>query len=453
MYVERLAWNPEMELMSEEKMRRLQWEKLKKMLEYVYEKSPFYRKKFDEAGIKPADIKNFDDFATKVPLTTKEELRDLQAQGYPFGTNLCCNYEDVVLVTASTGTTGKPTYTGVTQRDYQMWKECVKRTFWLAGMRPTDVYLHALALSTWISGYALIDSARELGATLVPVGVPVMAERLLMIAMDTKANAIACTPSYAEHLAERVRQILNRDPRELGFRKMCCGGEPGAGIPAVKKRIEEIWGCDLRDVMGTPEMIPADWVECRFKQGMHFVAREYCLNELVDPDTKAPMDLADGAEGSLVYTSLEKECAPLIRFEVGDRIKVFTSPCECGYPGIRISVIGRIDDMLKVKGVKTWPSAVKDVLSQMMPDVTGIFQIVLSEKPEAFAVRGPVRLRVEYGTSVTQEQLPGLKSRIADRIRTALVWSPDEVELVPEGTLPRAEMKARYIVIEPQEKK
>ena len=443
-----LCWNEEIELMSQEEMQDLQWKKLKKTLDFVYEKSAFYRNKFDEAGIKPSDIRSFDDFSYKVPVTTKEELRDMQKERYPLGSNMTVSSDRIVWVTASTGTTGKPTYTCCTRHDWEIWMEVLKRFFWLGGLRQSDIYLHALGLSTWIAGIPLTQAAREVGATVVSVGVPTPAERMLALIEDLGATTMACTPSYAEHFAERT-QAMGINARELGIRKIMAGGEPGAGTRSVKKKIEELWQCELLDICGTPEMIPGDKVECcDQKSGMHIVDRDFCYNEICDPKTKLPLDLKDGVEGALIYTSLDKEAGPLIRFDVQDQVKVLTTPCECGYPGIRVTVTGRYDDMLKIKGVKVWPATIKDVLATFSPRVTSQFKIVLREKTTAFRVVGPTKLRVEYGPEVKEQGIETLRAEISDKIRAVTLWAPEIIEMVPPGTILSAQFKANYIEIE-----
>lgn len=444
---ERLAWNEEMELMPEDKMRDIQWRKLKETLDFTYQNSPFYRKKWDEAGVSPSDIRSFDDFSAKIPVTTKDDLRTMQKERYPLGSNSTVPMEDIVWVTASTGTTGKPTYTCCTQQDWAMWMECVNRTMWLGGIRPNDVHFHALGLSNWISGISCTQGARQIGATVVSVGVPTPAERMLMLAQDLGATSMVCTPSYAEHFGERL-QRMGLDPKSLGIRKFLCGGEPGAGIPAVKERIEALWGCSLRDLWGSPEMIPADKTECHLKQGMHIVNRDHCYNEICDPETRLPLDLKDGVEGAFIYTSLGKQAGPIIRFDVRDQVRVLTTPCECGYPGIRVTVTGRYDDMLKIKGVKVWPSTLKDIVSSFAPRVTSLFKIILSEKPTQFRVDGPTKLRIEYGPDVKESELEGLRKEIVEKVRTTTLWAPETVELVPPGSIPPPEFKAKYIEIE-----
>ncbi|NNK85874.1 MAG: hypothetical protein HKO91_10030, partial [Desulfobacterales bacterium] len=239
--IDKFVWNEEMELIPDDKMRDIQWNKLKNMLEYVYTNSKFYKSKFDKASVKPSDIKSFDDFSSKIPVTTKDDLRSMQKEGYPLGSNMTVPLEKIVWVTASTGTTGKPTYTCCTQKDWNMWMECIKRMFWLGGLRPGDVHFHALGLSNWISGISFTQAAREIGATVVSVGVPTPAERMLMLIQDIGATSMVSTPSYAEHLAERI-EGFGQNPKEIGIKKLVCGGEPGAGIPRVKEKIENLWG-------------------------------------------------------------------------------------------------------------------------------------------------------------------------------------------------------------------
>lgn len=233
-------------------------------------------KKFNEAGIHPDDINSFADFSRKVPVTTKAELRSMQAEGYPLGSNMTVSRTEIVWITASTGTTGKPTYTCCTKKDWEMWMECAKRMFWLGGLRPEDTHIHALGLSNWISGISFATAAREIGATVIPVGVPTPVDRMLMLIRDLKPTSIVCTPSYAEHLANKCQELLDLKPSELGLRKFFCGGEPGASIPSFRRKMENIWQCDMRDLMGSPEMICGDLIECRLKNGFQIVNREFC---------------------------------------------------------------------------------------------------------------------------------------------------------------------------------
>lgn len=446
--IEKEVWNEYWELMPEEEMKKIQWLKLKRILNFAYTSSSFYHKKFNEAGIHPDDIKSLEDFSQKVPVTTKAELRSMQAEGYPLGSNMTVSRAEIVWITASTGTTGKPTYTCCTKKDWEMWMECAKRMFWLGGLRPEDTHIHALGLSNWISGISFATAAREIGATVIPVGVPTPVDRMLMLIRDLKPTSIVCTPSYAEHLANKCQELLGINPAELGIRKFFCGGEPGASIPSFRRKMENLWQCDMRDLMGSPEMICGDLIECSFKNGFHIVNREFCYNEFCDPVTKTPIEMKDGAEGTRVYTALDKEAGPLIRFDVQDQCKIMVTPCVCGYPGIRFSVTGRYDDMLKIKGVKIWPSTIKDIISSFAPNLTGQFKLILSEKPELFTVTGPVKLKVEYAEGLTGADVENIKKELINRIRRSCLWAPENVIMSPPGSIPPAEFKAKYIEIE-----
>jgi len=255
-----------------------------------------------------------------------------------------------------------------------------------------------------------------------------------------KANVLHCTPSYAIYLANYCRNKLKLDPQSLGFKKIVSGAEPGAGIPSVRKKIQEDYDCILTEGMGNGDIAPIIFGECPQQQGMHFCAPEYIICELIDPETGTLLPFEDGIQGELVYTHIDRECCPLIRFRSRDMITVWTGPCECGRTGFRIRCTGRSDDMLIILGVNIFPSAIKDVVTSFRPRMTGEIQILL-EQPGP-KVEPPLKIRAEYAEPVSD---PGtLKSEIEQALRQKLVFRA-EVELVPEGTLPRFEAKAQLI--------
>jgi len=271
---------------------------------------------------------------------------------------------------------------------------------------------------------------------------------MLSVAKESHANVMVCTPSYVEHLAERVKEILDIEPKDFGLRKIGCSGEPGAGISAIRKRLEELWSADVRDRMGTPELMPGNRSECYCKNGMHNCAREFIYDEIVDPSTKESIEPNEGAEGAFVYSALGSQCYPLLRFYVNDHVKIATTSCECGYLGPTLLVVGRFDDMIKVKGLKIWPSAIKDIISTFIPKVTGEFRIMLEEELVGFALRGPFRLKVEYGYGLKGEEIKSLPAEISSKITEVLGFRPDLIEVVPPRTLPRSEFKAKYIEVQ-----
>jgi phenylacetate-CoA ligase len=230
------------------------------------------------------------------------------------------------------------------------------------------------------------------------------------------------------------------DPSRLGLKKIISGAEPGAGIPSVRKKIQEDFGCLLTEGLGNSDAAPIIFGECPSQKGMHFCAQEFILCELVDPDTGEVLEMRDDATGELVYTLIDRECCPLIRFRTRDRITVWTSHCECGRTNFRVRCIGRTDDMLIVLGVNVFPSAVKDVVASLRPRTTGEIQVLL-DRPGP-SVEPPMKIQVEYSKDVANHN--ALKHEIENLLKEKLVFKA-EVGLVPEGTLPRYEMKAKLI--------
>lgn len=430
--------NPQIETMSPEELRKLQEEKLLKQLDYVWERSLFYQKKFKEHGIERGDIKGIEDLS-KLPFTEKDELRKSQEDHPPLGSHAVAPLEDVIRIHSSSGTTGVPTFIGITKHDHKVWTEITARSFFTQGVRKSDIVIHAAGLTFFVGGLPVKDALEHIGAAFVPIGTGA-SDRVVTTTKRLGANVLHCTPSYALYLAEYVRKKLNMSPSELGFKKLVVGAEPGGGIPSVRKKIEEEYNCRVTEGLGNSDAAPVIFGECPYQQGMHFCAQEYIICELIDPETGNVLEMKDGAEGELVYTLIDRECCPVVRFRTHDRIVVWTSPCECGRTSFRARCIGRTDDMLIVLGVNVFPSAVKEVVHTFRPRTTGEMLILL-DKPGP-KVDPPVKIQVEYVQGV--EDLSGLKKEIEQALREKLVFRAD-VELVPEGTLPRYEMKAKLI--------
>ena len=255
-----------------------------------------------------------------------------------------------------------------------------------------------------------------------------------------KATAMHCTPSYAAYFADWVRREANLDPRELGLKKLFCGAEPGAGIPAVRAKLEADWGARVTEGLGNADMAPIIFSECPDQSGMHFNAQEYVLVEIIDPDSGEVLPIEKDVTGELAYTSLERECVPLLRFRTRDRVTVLDTSCRCGRTSFKLRCIGRTDDMLIVLGVNVFPSAVKDIVSSFHPQTTGEIQIVLDQPGPK--VVPPLKVVAEYvGTAADLTQL---KAEIERKIK-AVLTVPISVDLVPAGTLPRYEMKGQLV--------
>lgn len=426
---------------TEDRLKQLQQEKLRKQVNYMYNKSPMYREKFDEAGIHPDDIQGLEDLE-KIPFTEKYEIRKSQENATDFGRHQCADFLDVVRVHSSSGTTGRPTYVGVTDHDKEVWTDIVARVYYTAGVRPHHKVLFGMGLSFFVGGLPLKDGIERLGATFIPIGTGAT-ERLINTAQHLRPEVLLCTPSYANYLVSYVRSI-GLEPKDIGFKMIGVGGEPGGGLPKVRAKIEEEWGVRVFEAMGNADMAPVLFSECPEGKGMHFIAPDYVLCELIDPDTGDVKSMTDGAEGELVYTSIDRECVPLLRFRTRDLIKVWKEPCSCGRSSFRIRCIGRTDDMLILRGVNVFPSAIKDVISSYTPRTTGEMQIILEK--EGPAVDPPLHIKVEYGYDVKEEELPALKKKLETVIRDKLIFRAN-IELVAPETLPRYEMKTKYTKI------
>lgn len=431
-------WNAEIETMPWESVRELQAEKLRRQLEYVAARSPFYARKFEEAGVDPARLKSVDDLGD-YPFTTKEELRESQIASPPLGEHAAADLVDVIRVHSSSGTTGRPSYVGITRRDRDNWTETVSRVYYCEGVRPTDVLVHGFGLGFFVGGLPLKDAVENIGATFIPIGTGA-SDRLVTAIRDLGGTVLTCTPSYANYLAEYLRERYGMNPAELGLERILLGAEPGGAIPAVRERLAQEFNAFVTEGLGNADLIPVYAANCDELDGNHFLAPDFMHLEVVDPETGESLPLEDGVEGELVATHLERECVPLVRFRVRDRVVVRTSPCACGRTGPRLTCIGRTDDMLIVAGVNVWPSAVKDVVTSLHPRTTGALQILLASPPPK--VDPPLRVQLEYGPEASD--LGELKHELEQLIRERLIVKA-EVELVPPETLPRYEMKAQLI--------
>ena len=428
-------WNQHMETLSEGGYHHVQEAALLRQLDYVWANSPFYQEKFKEAGLVQGDIADLDDLG-RLPFTEKRELRDSLISQRPLGKHAARSISDVIRVYSTSGTTGIPTYIGLTAHDRDVWCETSNRAMWTCGMRPNHIV--PLPIGTFFIAASYGEAIENLGATLIPVGVGAT-DRLIGAINNLGANYILATSSFPLYLIDYCRRN-DIDSRSLGLERFMLGGEPGAGIPHIRKQIEDAFGATVREVMGNGDMLGLMWAECEYGQGMHFIAQGACHPEIIEPDTGRNMAFEQGAQGELVYTSLDRQCQPLIRFRTRDHVQVTKTKCECGRTGPALKCIGRTDDMLIISGVNVYPSAVRDVISTMAPSVTGEIQIQLTEPPPA--VTPPLRVKVEHGDQ--PGDLNQLKARAEGLLREKLVFRA-EVELVPPGTLPKYEYKARLV--------
>jgi len=416
----------------------IQSQKLQKQLDYIFNCSLFYQKKYAEAGIQRSDIKELSDLA-KLPFTYKDEIRESQHTLPPLGTHAVVGLEDIIRVHSSSGTTGRPTYVGITRHDYDVWTEMLARVCYTHGIRKDSIVVFAMGLSFFV-GSSMKDGIERLGATFIPVGTGA-SDRVVQSIIDFQADTLYCTPSYASYLAEFVRENYNMEPSELGLALMCVGGEPGGGLPEVRKKIEQDWGCKVLEAMGNADMAPVLFSECPEQNGMHFIGSDYVICEIINPETGEVVPESHHMEGELVYTAIDRECVPLVRFRTRDLVQVDTTPCSCGRKSFRLRCIGRTDDMLIIRGVNVFPAAIKDVVNGFRPKTNGEVRIVLTEKPPL--AEPPLLIKVECSNDLSEQEKISLKKEIESVLRAKLFFTAD-VQLVPEGSLPRFEMKAKY---------
>ena len=428
-------WNEEMETLSPERFREVQEKALLKQLKYVWKNSLFYKKKFGEAGIELGDIRGLDDLS-KLPFTEKMDLRDSQVQAPPLGTHMACSMSKVNRVYSTSGTTGRPTFIGVTKRDLSVWKEACCRALWTGGFRPDSIV--PLIVSPFFIAASYADAIETIG-TVVPIGVGAT-DRLIASFQFIGANDLLSTSSFPLALASSLRK-RGIEPRSLGIRHILAGGEPGAAIPSVREQVEETYGCTFLEMMGNGDMCGEMWSECKYKGGMHFIAQGIVHPEIINPETGEVLEPNVGTRGELVYTSLDRECIPLVRFRTRDHIEVTQTECECGRTGYGIRVLGRTDDMLNVQGVNVYPSAVRDTVASLSPKTTGAIEIQLHlAPPEGW--RPPIHIKVEYGHEVSD--VDALKKELEALIREKLIFRAD-LEMVPADTLPKYEYKAKLV--------
>lgn len=444
----RLYWNEAVETMPREQLRALQWEKLKLQVRYNFEHSPFYRSRLTEAGLHPDNIRNWDDFV-KIPVMDKEIHRLVQAEslekhGNPYALLSCAPRENFVLFAATSGTTGTPTLYTLTRNDRKVLVEVNLRKGWRIGMRPGQSVLHAFSLSMFTGGVPAVMSMSDGGMAVIPVGADAGVRRILQFADLLRPDALCCTPSLAEHLIDRCPDILGYDVGKLGIRFIICGGEPGVGVPSLKERVESAYGGSMFDMIGAAH--PFHGVSCPdgVYRGMHLVSEDYCILELLDPNTKRPIPLTEGATGEMVFTWLGWEGSPLMRYSLGDILRVHTDPCPCGMSGLRFHILGRADDMLIVKGVNIYPAALKDAIGRFVPRTTGAMRVVLDSPGPR--VNPPLQVELEYGPSVDQSELPLLEHEIVKLCKESLKVSPKLI-WNPPGTLERYTHKSKLIVV------
>lgn len=436
-------WNMENEpFLNTPAMQEIQLLKLRKMLARLKANAPFYTKMLNTTGLDPEKLSSFEEYRDKIPLFNKESLKALfvECQGdllKALDQIMPISIDQVDYMGTTTGTTGIPTPYPLTNFDVrEVWGEAMVRGAWRAGMRAEDRILFCFALSMVIAGVPTMMGMQKLGCTMLPVGAEAKSERILMMQGLFRGTTYVGTPSLAEYMIEQAPKILGKEVGQLGFKYLICGGEPGAGIPEIKKKLEGAYGARLFDA-GAGYGFSCDHEEY---QGMHWVADDLAYYELVDPETKKHIPMENGAKGEAVFTTLEGDGMVWIRQSMGDIHQVFTDPCPCGRSGFRYKVIGRSDDMLKVKGVMVYPSHLKGVINEFVPRVTGEMRILLDEKPPR--VVPPLKIRLEHAPGLNSAEVEKLENEIMEAMSKRLKINPQLLWEEP-GTLERSTYKGQ----------
>jgi len=411
----------------------------RQQIAWLFARSRFYRDKLAAAGFATPEAVGGLAGIARLPFTEKTEVSATRSEAAPVGTHLCVPLDGCVRVFSTSGTTGTPSYIPLTAVDIANWTRISARSYAASGIARGEALISTYGAGPFVAGITF-DAFNALGLCHIPIGGG-NTERLMTTVRLLKPQAIALTPSYALHLAEwgAARGI---DVAGTSVRRLLVAGEPGGGEPAMRQKLEALWGATVTEAMGIGDIAASLWGECPARSGMHFSGRGLVHVELIDPATGTVLPLEDGAEGELVYTHLAQEAAPHLRFRSRDHVRVWTGRCACGRTAPRVRCIGRTDDMLIVRGVNVFPSALREVVNGFAPAVTGVISVRPSRK--GFRQDPPLKVVVEVAEAERADGDGAIAGRIRDAIRSALLVTTEIVPVAP-GTLHRSEYKSKLV--------
>ena len=406
-------------------------------LAYLLDRSAFYREKLRAAGFaSPRAVGGLADIA-QLPLTDKREIRATCTPDNPIGAHLCATPPEIVRIYSTSGTTGTPSYIPLTAGDLDNWVTASARSYQASGIATGQRIVTTYNAGPFVAGAALAAFDR-IGLCHVPLGTG-NTERLMLAIELLAPEAAVLTPSYAAYLVEWAAE-RNIDLRSSSVQRVLVAGEPGGGEPAFRSMLEEGWGSRVTEAMGIGDIGPSLWGECEEQDGMHLGARGFVHVELIDPETGTALEVVDGVTGELVLTHLQHRAAPLLRFRTRDHVEVRTTSCPCGRTGPRVRCLGRTDDMLIVRGVNVFPSAVREVVSAFAPRVSG--HILVRPRAPGVKQEPPLPVSVELAPDAAADA--ALAEAIRERLRELLVVQA-RVDLVPTGSLGRSEYKSKLV--------
>jgi len=436
MYKQQNYWNPILETLPREKLRDLQVRKFRRIMRWAYKHSKFHRQFYKKAGIEPGDIKTLGDIA-HVPKVEKYMMRDIQKKDpYPYGDMLCVPLERVTEYHQTSGTTGQPVYLPDTWQDWEWFAESFAYILYAQGYRKTDrVFMpfgYNIFIAFWIGHYG----AEKIGCEVVPGGALNTEARLLKM-QELRATAMMATPTYVLGMAETARKKLGIDPaKDLNINKITCAGEPGASIPTTKKRLEDAWGAKVYDHIGAAEI--GSWsYECQEQPGGLHVNEGFFLVQIEDTETGEIIE-EPNKPGKMVITAFDRIAQPCIRFDSKDIIKWHEDQCPCGrtFRMIKGGVIGRADDITKVKGVLLAPTAIEEVV-RGIPELGDEYEVVVIRKGDTDDISLKVELQSEAENQKDQV-LATLNNQL--RVKTNLRYN---ISFHAYGSLTRYELKAK----------
>lgn len=426
-----MIWNEYIECMSRDERVNLQSERLRKMVERLYSNVPFYRKKFQEAGISPADIKGIEDLP-KLPFTYKQDLRD----NYPFGL-FAVPQSEIVRIHASSGTTGKQTVVGYTRKDLDMWSECVARALTSVGVSKKDIVQVGYGYGLFTGGFGIHYGVEKIGASVIPISGG-NTHRQVQMMQDLKSTTLACTPSYALYLAEALKEKNALD--SLKLQRGIFGAEPWT--EEMRSQIQQKLNIKAFDIYGLSEIMgPGVSCECEHQCGMH-IAEDHFIAEIIDPVTLQPLPW--GEVGELVFTTITKEGLPLLRYRTRDLTSITIEKCECGRTTARMfKCKGRTDDMLIIRGVNVFPTQVESVLCEMR-EVSPHYQLIVDNKNNLDTLEVHVEVDEQFFSDEIR-QMEMLSKKIKSQIEKTLGISVI-VKLVEPKTIERSEGKSKRVI-------
>ena len=429
-----MIWNYNKECMPREQMRELQGKRLHKIVDYVYHNVPFYRSKMQEMDVTPEDITTIDDI-NKLPFTTKKDLRD----NYPFGLQ-AAPMSEIIRVHASSGTTGTPTIVGYTRKDIGVWSECMSRCLTSYGITRDDIFSVGYGYGLFTGGLGVHYGVENLGAAVLPASTG-NTEKHIRLIRDLGVTGIACTPSYALHLAETMEN-MGIHKSQIKLRVGAFGAEPWT--ESMRDEIQDRLGLKAFNLYGLSEIMgPCVSYECECQNGSH-INEDHYFPEIIDPKTLEPLPY--GQTGELVFTTLTKQGMPLLRYRTRDLCSLYEGQCDCGRTSVKMGrLLGRSDDMLIIRGINVFPSQVESVILSM-PECAPRYLLIVDRAGNLDTLTVQVEVRQEYFNGFdTLTPITDLEKKLAGKLKSVLSISA-KVQIKAPNTIERSDGKSKFVI-------